>query len=129
MTQYVSDTMAIVSYLSKRRLPPSVKQVFQSADVGLCTIFIPAIVAVEIGYLSEKGRIDVSLADLRHQISQYTTYRFQPLTFDIVEVCAQITDIPELHDRLIAATAKSLGLPLISNDPIIQKSTFLTTLW
>ena len=129
MTQYVSDTMAIVSYLSKRRLLPSVKQVFQSADVGLCTIFIPAIVAVEIGYLSEKGRIDVSLADLRHHISQYTTYQFQALTFDIVEVCAQITDIPELHDRLIAATAKSLGLPLISNDPIIQKSTFLTTLW
>ncbi len=129
MTQYVSDTMAIVSYLSKRRLPPLVKQVFQSTDVGLCTIFIPAIVAVEVGYLSEKGRIDVSLADLRHHISQYTTYQFQALTFDIVEVCAQITDIPELHDRLIAATAKSLGLPLITDDPLIQRSTFLTTLW
>ena len=129
MTQYVSDIMAIVSYLSKRRLPPSVKQVFQSADVGLCTIFIPAIVAVEISYLSEKGRIDVSLADLRQHISHYSTYQFQPLTFEIIDVCVQITDVPELHDRLIAATAKSLGLPLITNDPLIQKSTFLTTFW
>jgi predicted nucleic acid-binding protein len=129
MTQYVCDTMAIVSYLSKRRLPPAVKQLFQSADVGICTLFIPAIVAVEVGYLSEKGRIDVSLADLKQYITQYPTYQFQPLTFYIIEVCSQITDIPELHDRLIAATAKSLGLSLITNDPLIQKSAFLTTVW
>ena len=48
MNQYVSDTMAIVSYLSKRRLLPSVKQIFQSADIGLCTIIIPAIVALKL---------------------------------------------------------------------------------
>ena len=129
MNQYVSDTMAIVSYLSKRRLPPSVKQIFQSADVGLCTIIIPAIVAVEVNYLSEKGRIDVSLADLKQYIDQYDTYKFQPLTLDIIEVSAQIIDIPELHDRLIAGTARSLNLSLITNDPLIQGSVFLKTVW
>lgn len=34
----------------------------------------------------------------------------------------EIKDIPELHDRLIAGTAKYLNLPLITNDPIILKS-------
>jgi predicted nucleic acid-binding protein len=33
-------------------------------------------------------------------------------------------DIPELHDRLIAATAMHLDLPLITNDPVISKSEF-----
>jgi len=129
MNQYVSDTMAVVLYLSKRRLPPSVKQIFQSADLGLCTIIIPAIVAVEIGYLSGKGRIDVSLDELKKHISDYPTYQFQPLTFDIIDISLQITDIPELHDRLITATAKSLDVPLITNDPLIQASAFLETTW
>ncbi|GAB3959979.1 hypothetical protein GCM10028805_57080 [Spirosoma harenae] len=129
MNQYVSDTMAIVSYLSKRRLPPSVKQIFQTADVGLCSIIIPAIVAVEVNYLSGKGRIDVSLADLKLYIQQYDSYHFQPLTLEIIESSVQINDIPELHDRLIAATALSIDNPLITNDPLIQASAFLETIW
>lgn len=129
MNQYVTDTMAIVSYLSKRRLPPSVKQLFQSADLGLATLFIPAMVAVEVGYLSGKGRIDVSLADLKQHINQFPGYQFQPLTLDIIEVSTTITDIPELHDRVIAATARSMDGPLITNDPLIRASAFLQTVW
>lgn len=129
MSQYVTDTMTIVSYLSKRRLPPSVKRLFQSADVGLASILIPAIVAVEIGYLSGKGRIDVSLADLKQHIDQYATYQFQPLTLEIIETSLPMTDIPELHDRLIAVTARFMSLPLITNDPLIQASSHLQTVW
>jgi PIN domain nuclease of toxin-antitoxin system len=129
MNQYVSDTMAIVAYLDKRRLPSLVKQIFQSADVGLCTIAIPAIVAMEVSYLFEKGRINVSLANLKQHAAQYTTYQLQPLTIEIIETTFQITDIPELHDRLIAGTAKWLNSPLITNDPLIRASTFLETIW
>ena len=39
-----------------------------------------------------------------------------------------INDIPELHDRLIAATARYLDLPLITNDPIIRDSSFVEVL-
>lgn len=129
MNQYVTDTMAIVLCLSKRRLAPSVKQIFQSADIGLCTIAIPTIVAVEISYLSEKGRIDVSLAALKQHIRQYSAYRVLPLTLECIETSFEITDIPELHDRLIAGAARSLTAPLITNDPLIRASTFLETVW
>lgn len=59
MSQYVTDTMAIVSYLSRRKLPLAVKQIFQSADFGLTSITVPALVAVEVGYLFTKKRIDI----------------------------------------------------------------------
>ena len=49
-------------------------------------------------------------------------YQFEPLSFDIIKTASTINDIPELHDRLIAATAKYLELPLISNDPEIRDS-------
>ncbi|MDA8138271.1 MAG: hypothetical protein M0036_06395, partial [Desulfobacteraceae bacterium] len=55
-------------------------------------------------------------------------YRFEPLSFEILKTASQIDDIPELHDRLIAATAKHLDLPLITNDPVISKSKFVTVL-
>ena len=108
MKQYVTDTMAIVSYLGKRRIPPSVKQIFQSADSGLVNICIPSIVFFEIGYLSEKGRIDVSLNDVLTHITEFSNYSEQALTFNIVVESFKILDIPELHDRLIGGTAKFL---------------------
>ena len=59
MTRYTTDTMALVSYLGKRKMPPHVKQIFQLADVGLCEIIVPSVVFFEISYLAEKERIDV----------------------------------------------------------------------
>lgn len=129
MNQYVTDTMALVLYLEKRRMSQSVKQIFQSADVGLCTLFIPAIVVAEIGYLSEKGRISLSLMDLKQHLILYAAYQFQPLTLAIIEASYGITDIAELHDRLIAGTARSLSLSLLTNDPVIGASAFLETIW
>ncbi len=99
------------------------------ADLGLDEIRIPAIVFAEIAYLSEKGRIELSLNDVFEHLHTYTSYSEQALTFPIVLESYKISDIPELHDRLIAGTAKFLKYPLITNDPIIQKSSFVTTLW
>ncbi len=129
MIRYVTDTMAIVSYLGKRRLPLPVKQIFQSADLGLTQILIPSIVFVEIGYLYEKGRIDIGLTDVLNHIDSFACYCEQPLSFAIVADSYKITDIPELHDRLIGGTAKFLDLGLITNDPIIQASSFVKTIW
>jgi predicted nucleic acid-binding protein len=129
MKQYVTDTMALVSYLGKRKLPPSVKQIFQLADSGSVQILIPSIVLVEIGYLSEKGRIDVNLNDVLKHVADFSTYLEQSLTFNIVIESYKILDIPELHDRLIGGTAKFLDLELITNDPFIQASEFVKTVW
>ena len=48
---------------------------------------------------------------------------------DVLASAADITDIPELHDRLISATAKLLDLELITNDPMMEISAFVTTAW
>jgi PIN domain nuclease of toxin-antitoxin system len=49
--------------------------------------------------------------------------------FDVVETAARITDIPELHDRLIAATAVYLAAPLVTDDGKISESAFVRTVW
>ncbi|RME56244.1 MAG: hypothetical protein D6790_14975 [Caldilineae bacterium] len=47
----------------------------------------------------------------------------------VIRAAAEIVDVRELHDRLIAGTARALRLPLLSNDPEIQHSSYVETLW
>lgn len=121
--------MALVLYLEHRRLPSTVKNHFIDAEQYVTQLFIPAITLSEIGYLSEKGRINTSLKAVEKLLEHYSSFQVIPLSFEIVNTAFEITDIPELHDRLIAGTAKHLNLPLLTNDPIIAKSKVLKTLW
>jgi len=62
------------------------------------------------------------------KLMQSENYQFEPLSLEILKTAAEITDIPELHDRLIAATARHLDIPIITNDPEILNSSFVTHL-
>lgn len=127
--RYVTDTMAVILHLEQRRTSQRVKAIFSSALHSEATIFIPAIVFVEILYLSERHRIGVSLAEVRRLLSENPAIEEMQLSLDVVTAASEITDIPELHDRLIGGTARSLALPLLTNDPQIQASRFVQTIW
>ena len=59
---------------------------------------------------------------------QNRTYSVQVIFSWLLRAASGIDDIPEMHDRLIAATACYLDLPLITNDPVIRGSRFVTIL-
>jgi hypothetical protein len=69
------------------------------------------------------------LSDVLKHIVEFPNYSEQTLTFNIVVESYKISDIPELHDRLIGGTAKLLDLEFITNDPFIQASDFVKTVW
>ncbi|MFH1152187.1 MAG: PIN domain-containing protein [Pseudomonadota bacterium] len=128
MNRYVTDTQALVKFMmGKKVINDASHQAYQSADQGESTIIIPAVVLMEMLYLFEKNRIDVGLLQIE-LLFKSSNYQFEPLGFEILKTATEITDIPELHDRLIAATAKYLDLPLITNDPVIKASAFVTVL-
>jgi PIN domain nuclease of toxin-antitoxin system len=127
MARYVVDTQAIVKFLAgKKVISDLVQQIMEMADEGKNIIIIPSVVIFEIGYLHEKGRIPVSLNDIQGILDKALNYVEEPLSFDLIRCAFEITDIPELHDRLIAGTARHLGLPLITNDPLILESQYVT---
>lgn len=129
MNNYVIDTMALVLRIEQRKLPKDIKNIFEIAEKGDIELYIPSISLAELSYLSEKGRIKTSLKETKEYIESFKTIKVQPLDLNIIESSFEITDIKELHDRLIAGTSKFLKLPLITNDPIIQASNFVTTIW
>ena len=79
----------------------------------------------EIGYLHERERIPISLEDIQNIVNNSINYVEEELTLGIIKTAFEIKDIPELHDRLIAGTARYLNIPLITNDPIILMSKFV----
>lgn len=128
MSSYVTDTQGLVKFMmGKKVINDAAHQAYLSADKGESTIIIPAIVLMEVLYLFEKSRIQIGLLQTE-DLMESRNYRFEPLSFEILKTASQITDIPELHDRLIAATARHLDLPLITNDPVISESKFVRIL-
>ncbi len=128
MDSFVTDTQALVKFMmGKKVINDRSHQAYQSADKGESTIIIPAIVLMEVLYLFEKNRIDIGLLQTE-DLFKSQNYQFEPLSFEILKTASEINDIPELHDRLIAATARYLDLPLITNDPVIRDSQFVEVL-
>ncbi len=121
--------MAVVLWMEKRKQPVSVKNIFNNIEKGNVRLYIPAIVLAEIGYLTERNRIETSLPEINKIIRKFENVQIIPLGPEIVFNAFEITDIPELHDRLISATARFLKLELITNDKIISDSKFVKTIW
>ncbi|HUF49770.1 MAG TPA: hypothetical protein VMN60_02995 [Longimicrobiales bacterium] len=51
------------------------------------------------------------------------------LTADVVLAAESLFDIPECTDRLIAATARALKLPLITRDATIAQAADVEAVW
>ena len=127
--EYVADTVALVLYLEKRRSGGIAEQIFDSAENASTIVYIPAMVFAEILYISEKNRISATLTDALDLTANFPNFKELPMNGDIIRTAAQIADIPELHDRIISASAHFMNLELITNDTKIQSSNFVRTIW
>ncbi len=93
---------------------------------------MPTICLVEIVYLQEKGRIPSDMKaqfDLALQSGESGIVPTD-LTIEVVAMMNRVlrTTVPDMPDRIIAATALCMELPLISRDRKIQLSG-MHTVW
>ncbi len=128
-SEFAVDTIGLVLYLERHKMGSKASDLFSAMEAGAASIIVPAMVFAEILYLSERGRIAVGLTQVDDLFSRFPMCMEQPLTLEVIRAASEITDIPELHDRLIAGTACHLGIELITNDGKIQRSAFVGTIW
>lgn len=95
-------------------------------------VYVSAVSIVEIIYLVEKGRFtNPVFANLMNVVRRSDSgIRIVPLDLDVAERLRDIprSEVPDMPDRIIGATAMKLGLPLVTSDARLQ-ATGLTTLW
>jgi len=133
MKALVADTHSAIWFLAKS---PNISSIARQAmrdatDIGE-PIYVSAITLVEMAYLIEKGRLpEQDLTNLLNVLQNSTSnFELVPIDLAITQILRQISrsDVPDMPDRIIAATAMYLNLPLVTRDGKIR-ATNLTTIW
>ena len=127
--EFVADTVSLVTHITKRRLGATAKSIFESVVAGNAIVDVPAMALAEILYLSERNKIPISILDVYNYLDRMANCKEYPMSLAVIKSAAEINDIPELHDRLIAGTARLLNLSLITNDRVMEASSFVKTIW
>jgi len=129
----VADTHTAIWYLyDDPRLSAAAGNFIEDAAAGGDQIVISSISLAEIIYLIEKRRlppnayqeVKAALDDPDH------VFKEAAFTGDIVDAMRQITrtDVPDMPDRIVAATAIHFKVPVISRDGRIQAAN-LQAIW
>jgi PIN domain nuclease of toxin-antitoxin system len=129
----VADTHTALWHLfdDNRLSVPAGDFISQAAAVRR-RIVISAISLAEIVYLIEKNRVPANaFIDLKKALTDPDhVLKEAPVTVEIVETMQQVPRValPDMPDRIVAATAMYFGVPVFSRDARIRASN-LRTIW
>ncbi len=116
-----------------RRLGRDARRFYERVDAGRAVLYVPTMALVEIGEAHRAGAIafagGMSFEEWGEQLLGSGRFIATDLTWDIVARAQQLFSIPERGDRLIAATAAEMDLPLIARDPDIARAAEVELLW
>jgi PIN domain nuclease of toxin-antitoxin system len=134
MTSYISDTHTLIWHLSgSASLSPKVRSILSAADRGETGVLVPTIVVVEMVYLSERLKINPDVLKRTFELLEDPQGSYRPVPLDLaVPRSAQLVprlEVPDLPDRVIAATALILGLPVLAVDGKLRAFRKIQTIW
>jgi PIN domain nuclease of toxin-antitoxin system len=132
MSSVVIDTHILIwDQLDPKRISKKARKALELAEenhkIILCEISF-----WEISILMKKRRLvmDMSYLDFINDVLQTKNYHLQGMNAEIAFLGSEIDlDTKDPADRIIAATSIVLGLPLISADQFMLKSTEIKTIW
>ena len=128
--RFVLDTNALWWYLkAPEQLSPSADVIFRLAEAGRATMVVPAVVMAELYYLSMKVRQPLPPSELVEWFDRSGSFVVSDLGRTQLEMLDRLPEIPEMHDRLIAAEALALGVPVVTRDPVIAASPQVQSIW
>ena len=125
MNDLLADThIAVWTLFEPKRLSAPAMKALQDAQGAGKRILLSAISLVEVTYLTEKRKLAQQvLSGLWAVISDPARpFDLLPVSGDVARVLDQIPrgSVPDMPDRIIAATALAHGLALVSADNKVQ---------
>jgi PIN domain nuclease of toxin-antitoxin system len=129
----IADTHTIIWYLaSDARLSLTAREFINEALYKNHQIGISSVTLVEMVYLIERNKISpLQFTQLVTELSAPDSFlRECPLNVAVARALTKVNalQIPDMPDRIIAATAVSLEIPVISRDSKISLS-LVPTIW
>lgn len=132
-TAAVADTHVLVWYVAGQPLSTPALAALDGATAAGEPIYVSAVSLLELVYLAEAGRLTAAQVELVDEALHAEGSAFEVYSVD-EEVARAVADVPRVEvsnpqDRLIAATARVLGLPLVTKDRALRHCAAVTTIW
>jgi PIN domain nuclease of toxin-antitoxin system len=129
----ILDTHAAIWYLlDTKNLSETVFSLIDGAAASGVPTYISAVSLVEVVYLVERGRIAADAFEriIRELGQDNPAFKVFPLDYNVASPLRSIPRdvVPDMPDRIIAATALHLGLPLVTRDRRLQAAG-IQTIW
>ena len=129
----VADTHTALWYLfNDDRLSFAAGDFIDKAAAKGSQIVVSSISMAEIVYLLEKNRLPANAyVDLKASLDDPDhVFKEAPFTVEIVDAMKQVARaaVPDMPDRIVAATAVYFGVPALSRDGKIRASN-VQTIW
>lgn len=105
----------------------AIAQAYRSEE----TIALSCITFVEIARLAARGRIQLSRPARAFLVKIKSDFSVQPITVEIAYIAGELADpFPgDPADRIIAATALTEGMTLVTADDRIRRAGVVKTIW
>lgn len=123
---FALDTHAFVWFLEGN--PKLSKRAINCIVQADAQLLISVIAIAEILFMIDKNRTTITSAELQNAIDLESRLTVQHLDKNIVFAAQKYARL-EIHDRLIIASAESVGAQLITADRAIRESASLATIW
>jgi predicted nucleic acid-binding protein len=99
----------------------------QAVDRGEAALIVPTIVLAEALRISEKRNPAITFDEILGYIAAMRNALIVSLDMPIIEATRSLSPELEMHDRIIAATAKAHDASLLSRDR--KLGDFVETVW
>ncbi len=134
MSRYVTDTQALIWHMMEsQKLSQKARRAFHAPEEGRSQILVPSIVLVECVFILARNRIPRNILERVFALTDVANANFSVVPLDLAVAHAARdfgpATVPEMADRIIAATARSLNLPLLTSDPAITGSGLVQVVW
>jgi len=126
---YVLDTYILIWYfIGSNRLHKELRERMDVTRNKGGRLLVPTIALAEALDIAEKGRVEFDFLEMYRLIQEEPEFEIVGFGFEIFDETIRIKEVKEIHDRIIAATAKFYQAGVLTKDKIISESGEIETL-